>query len=205
VLHVNYRGSGGRGLRFLEAGYGEWGGKMQDDVTDATRWAIEAAGVDPERICIYGTSYGGYAALTGAFREPDLYRCAIGMSGVYYLKLRLESADISGAQCGLSYLREVLGDDRALLDARSPGANADKIAANVMLIHGRQDARAPFEHAERMRDALRAAGHEPGWLSEARARHGITSGDSRERLYPATPAVPHASPGPPAPWQAAGG
>jgi dipeptidyl aminopeptidase/acylaminoacyl peptidase len=185
VLHVNYRGSGGRGLRFLEAGYGEWGAKMQDDITDATRWAIAEAGVDPERICIYGASYGGYAALTGAYREADLYRCAIGMSGVYDLNLMFESGDISGAQRGLSYLREVLGDDRALLDTRSPVANADKIEAKIMLIHGRQDARAPFAHAERMRDALRAADNEPVWLSETRERHGVMSGDNRERVYAA--------------------
>lgn len=185
VLHVNYRGSGGRGIAFLESGYGEWGAKMQDDVTDATRWAIAEAGVDPERICIYGASYGAYAALTGAYREPELYRCAIGMSGVYDLKLMFESGDIAGAQRGLSFLREVLGDDRALLDSRSPAANADKIDAKVMLIHGRQDARAPIAHAERMRDALRAVGNEPVWLTETRERHGIMSADNRERIYTA--------------------
>jgi dipeptidyl aminopeptidase/acylaminoacyl peptidase len=185
VLHVNYRGSGGRGIQFLESGYGEWGGKMQDDVTDATRWAIAQAGVDPQRICIFGASYGAYAALAGAYREPDLYRCAIGMSGVYDLNLMFQSGDISEAQRGLSYLREVLGEDRALLDSRSPVANAERIEAKVMLIHGRQDARTPIEHAERMRDALRNAGNEPQWLPETRERHGIMSGENRERVYSA--------------------
>jgi dipeptidyl aminopeptidase/acylaminoacyl peptidase len=185
VLHVNYRGSGGRGIRFLEAGYGEWGGKMQDDITDATRWAIAEAGVDPARICIFGASYGAYAALTGAYREPDLYRCAIGMSGVYDLNLMFESGDIAGAQRGVSYLREVLGEDRALLDSRSPVANADRIKAKVMLIHGQQDARAPIEHAERMRDALRDEGNEPVWFAETRERHGIMSAENRVRVYTA--------------------
>src|SRR5690606_37595506 len=154
-------GSGGRGIHCPGAGSAEWGGRMQDAIPAATRWASAGAGVDPERLCIYGTSYGGYAALTGAFREPDLYRCAIGMAGVYDLKLMFDSGDIASAQRGLSYLREVLGEDRALLDARSPVANADKIKAKVMLIHGRQDVRAPIAHADRMREALRAAGNEP--------------------------------------------
>ena len=83
VLQVNYRGSGGFGRSFVLAGYGQWGGKMQDDVSDATRWAIEQGIADPQRICIYGASYGGYAALMGVAREPSLYRCAVGYVGVY--------------------------------------------------------------------------------------------------------------------------
>ncbi|MEO6927411.1 MAG: alpha/beta fold hydrolase, partial [Rhodanobacter sp.] len=83
VLQVNYRGSGGYGYAFEKAGWREWGGKMQDDVTDATRWAIAQGIADPTRICIFGASYGGYAALEGAVKEPDLYKCTIGYVGVY--------------------------------------------------------------------------------------------------------------------------
>src|SRR5699024_2497259 len=84
-LQVNYRGSGGRGEDFMRAGWQEWGGEMQNDVTDATRWAIEEGIADPDRICIYGGSYGGYAALMGVIREPELYQCAVGYVGVYDL------------------------------------------------------------------------------------------------------------------------
>ena len=183
VLQVNFRGSGGRGQAFLEAGHGEWGGKMQDDVTDATRWAIEQGIADPERICIYGASYGAYAALAGAFREPELYRCAIGMSGVYDLNLMFERGDIADAERGLSYVREAIGEDPVLLESRSPVANAAAIRANVMLIHGRQDNRAPIEHAERMRDALEKAGRDVVWLTEVGEAHGIMSDANRVRVY----------------------
>src|SRR6185503_1759481 len=76
VLQLNFRGSGGYGNALIQAGTKAWGGAMQDDVTDATRWAIEKGHADKDRICIFGASYGGYAALMGAAREPDLYRCA---------------------------------------------------------------------------------------------------------------------------------
>ena len=82
VLQVNYRGSGGYGYSFEDAGYGNWGTKIQDDITDAARWAIAQGIADPKRICIYGGSFGGYAALMSATSEPDLYRCAIGLAGV---------------------------------------------------------------------------------------------------------------------------
>jgi len=183
VLHLNFRGSGGRGLDFLEAGYGEWGGLMQDDVTDATRWAIAEGLAEPGRICILGASYGGYAALTGAFREPDLYRCAIGISGVYDLNLMFEAGEIADAARGLAYFKETLGDDPAVLESRSPVANAAKILAGVMLIHGQRDARAPILHAERMRDALTEAGREVAWLTETGERHGIMSDANRARVY----------------------
>lgn len=100
VLQVNYRGSGGYGLDFLEAGYGEWGALMQDDLTDATRWAIDQGVTEADSICIYGASYGGYAALMGAVREPDLYRCAIGHAGVYDLELMFEAGDVRRWEVG---------------------------------------------------------------------------------------------------------
>src|SRR5690606_10651105 len=85
VLQVNFRGSGNYGRAFKQAGAQQWGRAMQDDVTDATLWAITQGHADPERICIYGASYGAYAALMGVVREPGLYRCAIGYVGVYDL------------------------------------------------------------------------------------------------------------------------
>src|SRR5207342_1505439 len=87
VLQVNYRGSGGYGRKFREAGMRQWGAAIQDDITDATHWAVNQGYADPNRVCIYGASYGAYAALMGAAREPSLYRCAAGYVGVYNLVL----------------------------------------------------------------------------------------------------------------------
>ncbi|MGO4260114.1 alpha/beta hydrolase family protein [Lysobacter sp. TAB13] len=157
VLQVNYRGSGGYGEAFIQAGRREWGGKMQDDVTDATRWAIEQGIADPARICIYGASYGGYAALMGVAREPGLYKCAAGYVGVYDLPLMHTTGDIQKRGSGESYLRDWIGTPEAL-DKVSPARLAGKIKVPVFLAAGGEDERAPQVHSERMEKALREAG-----------------------------------------------
>src|ERR1044071_1059625 len=95
VVQINYRGSSGYGAQFAAAGNGEWGARMQDDVTDATLWAIGQGIAQEGRICIFGKGYGGYAAFTGVVREPKLYRCAIGLGGYYDLGLLVEQLDAS--------------------------------------------------------------------------------------------------------------
>ena len=119
VLQVNYRGSGGRGRSFQQAGGREWGGAMQDDVTDATRWAIGQGIADKNRICIYGGSYGGYAALMGAAKDPDLYRCAVGYVGVYDLPMMYARGDIQESGSGRTFLKEWLGAREDIAE-RSP-------------------------------------------------------------------------------------
>ena len=183
VLQVNYRGSGYYSLDFQQAGYRDWGGKMQDDLTDATRWAIEQKIAPADRICIYGTSYGGYAALEGAVREPDLYRCAIGYAGVYDLELMLQSGDLPDSNWGKAYLERVLGSDVAALRARSPAYNAQSIKAPVLLIHGTEDGRADFEHAKRMRAALERSQRKVEWLALAREGHGVYDETTRRQVY----------------------
>src|SRR5262249_36606925 len=136
VLRINYRGSGGFGRHFEAAGYRQWGRAMQDDISDATRWTIDERVADPARICIFGGSYGGYAALTGAFEDPDLYRCAIGYSGVYDLPLLFKSGEIANRRWGPSYLKEAVGVETDSLRALSPVYNAERIKAAVMLVHG---------------------------------------------------------------------
>ena len=183
VLQVNFRGSGGRGNDFMLSGYGKWGREMQDDVTDSVKWAIKSGLVDRNRICIYGGSYGAYAALTGAYREPDLFKCAVGMAGIYDLPLMFSRGDIKETDSGVRYLREAVGTDEADMRARSPVYNADKIKAKVMLIHGREDERAPFEHARRMRAALQKVGNEPVWISEVGEEHGFWNENHRAETY----------------------
>lgn len=183
VLQVNYRGSGGRGVEFMAAGFGKWGAEMQDDITDTVRFTIAEGIADPERICIYGASYGGYAAMAGAFRDPDLYRCAVGYVGVYDLPMMFRKGDIPDRDAGVNYLQEALGTDTDDLKARSPSHNAEKIKAATMLIHGKLDDRAPYAHAVAMRKALIAAGNPPQWLIENREGHGFRDHDNRVAMY----------------------
>jgi len=183
VLQVNFRGSGGYGMDFESSGYREWGGKMQDDITDATHWAIDNKLADTDRICIFGASYGGYAALMGAVREPKLYRCAIGYAGIYDLDLMFSSGDIPQSRLGRDYLNKVLGNDVAQLRSRSPAFNAAQIQIPVLLIHGKEDWRADFKQAKTMKAALEANHKEFEWMALSREGHGVYDEETRREVY----------------------
>jgi len=157
VLQVDFRGSGGRGLAFENAGARQWGRAMQDDITDATRWAIGQGIADPKRICLFGYSYGGYASLMGAVREPALYACVAGAVGVYDLDMMHTTGDVQRRGSGEAYLNQWVGPKGQLADA-SPARLADRIKVPVLLAAGGEDERAPIQHTERMEKALRAAG-----------------------------------------------
>jgi dipeptidyl aminopeptidase/acylaminoacyl peptidase len=156
VLQVNFRGSGGYGGAFEHAGYQQWGAAMQDDVTDATRWAIEQGVADPKRVCLYGSSFGGYSALMGVAREPALYACAAGNVGVYDLDMMYGRGDLQARRWGENYLKLVVGEEG--LDARSPAKLAASIKVPVLLAAGELDERTPPEQTKAMERALQAAG-----------------------------------------------
>ncbi|WP_266181165.1 alpha/beta hydrolase family protein [Dyella humicola] len=183
VLQVNYRGSGGYGTEFEHSGYREWGGKMQDDVTDATHWAIAQGITTAGHVCIFGGSYGGYAALEGAVKEPDLYRCAIGYVGVYDLSLMYTDGDISDRTAGKNYLRATLGTDPAELAAHSPINQLDKLKANVMLIVGGQDYRVPPKHGQNLHAALQSRGIAHEWLYKPNEAHGFYDEANTAELF----------------------
>ena len=157
VLQVNFRGSGNHGRAFHLAGKRQWGGKMQDDITDATRWAIQQGIADPKRICLYGASYGGYASLMGVAKEADLYRCAAGYVGVYDLPTMHTDGDIRDKASGRTYLNEWLGPKEDVASV-SPSRLASRIKVPVFLAAGGEDDRAPIQHTEMMEKALRNAG-----------------------------------------------
>ena len=157
VLQVNFRGSGGYGTEFMEKGYGEWGGAMQDDLTDATMWAVKKGIADRERICIYGGSYGGYAALMGVVKEPDLYKCAVGYVGVYDLPTMRKAGDTQQDDFGLKFLDEVLGQNEKTLIDNSPARNVEKIKAKLFIAHGERDIRVPMEQYEVLKESLEQA------------------------------------------------
>ncbi|MFC3550147.1 alpha/beta hydrolase family protein [Lysobacter cavernae] len=155
VLQINFRGSSGYGRAFTQAGAREWGGKMQDDVTDATRWAIQQGIADAGRVCIYGASYGGYSALLGVAKEPDLYKCAAGYVGVYELPLMYEE-DAMRSGSNRTYLQRWVGAREQLAEV-SPTRMADRIKVPVFLAAGGEDQRAPIAHSKLMEKALRKA------------------------------------------------
>ncbi|TQD51605.1 S9 family peptidase [Lysobacter aestuarii] len=182
VLQVNFRGSGGYGRAFENAGARQWGRAMQDDVTDATRWAIEQGHADPARICIYGASYGAYASLMGAAREPGLYKCAAGYVGVYDLPTMHTDGDIQERGSGETYLNDWIGP-REQLAAVSPNRMADKIKVPVFLAAGGEDERAPIQHTEMMERALKQAGVPVESLYYREEGHGFYKEENRREFY----------------------
>lgn len=183
VLQLNFRGSGGYGREFMYSGYRKWGLEMQDDLTDATNWAIESGLANPKRICIYGASYGGYAALMGVVKEPDLYQCAIGYVGVYSLPMFREKGDIPNTQSGMNYLNQAVGSDQADLKRRSPAYNVDKIQAALFLVHGAKDERVPIEQAEFLMAQLDKRGYKYELMVKENEGHGFYKEEHRMELY----------------------
>jgi dipeptidyl aminopeptidase/acylaminoacyl peptidase len=179
VLQVNFRGSAGYGRAFAEAGYRRWGREMQDDVTDATRWAIAQGIADPERICIGGFAYGGYAAMMGVVREPDLYRCAISYAGPHDLRMLYRIGDIEDSEFGRNYLKLVIGEDKSELADASPVTHAAKIRTPVLLLAGNMDRRVPVAHAKDMAAALRKAGKPVELIVKSREGHGFYDPENR--------------------------
>jgi dipeptidyl aminopeptidase/acylaminoacyl peptidase len=161
VIQLNFRGSGGYGEDFQEAGYGEWGTTMQDDLTDVTLWAVNKGYADKERLCIHGVSYGGYASLNAVVREPDLYKCSIPDAGLYEIELQWDKADSfkGRPKAKENFKKRSFGStDKAVLDARSPALHADKIKAELLLVHGTEDVRVPIENAYFLEEQLEKAG-----------------------------------------------
>jgi len=173
VLQPNFRGSSGRGEAFKEAGYQQWGGKLIDDMIDGVKFVGAMPDIDAKRICTFGGSYGGYAAMTMPIREPGMFKCAVGYAGRYEL-LKLGHDDIdSGEKGNQAYFRKTVGTDPEEMKRQSPAYNADKVKVPVMLIHGGKDKRCPVYEYEMMRDGLVKAGNVPETLFEPNEGHGF--------------------------------
>ena len=183
VLQVNFRGSGGYGGKFQELGYKEWGGKMIDDIIDATNFALNEKSIDKSKVCAYGASYGGYAAMMVAAKAPDLYKCTIGYVGVYDLNLMFTEGDIIDSWGGLAYLERAVGNEKDLLSEDSPINRINDIKANIMLIHGDNDRRVPVVHYDEMRDALKKANKPVKEMLFDLSGHGVWNEKSRKKLY----------------------
>ena len=183
VLQVNFRGSGGYGNALLKAGYLQWGDAIQRDIIAGTEWAIANGIAKKDNICIIGSSFGGYSALQSATLAPDLFKCAVGVAGIYDLNIMKSEGDIPLRSFGISFLEQVLGSDQAQLDAYSPVKQVAKLKAQVLIAHGKRDKRAPLEHAERLKDAMDEAGKPYQWLEFNDETHGFYSPQNREVYY----------------------
>ena len=159
VYEPNFRGSDGYGYEYRTAGYGEWGRKMQDDITDGVKKLIADGVADPDRICIVGGSYGGYAALAGATLTPDLYACAVSVNGVSDLPEMLGDQS-KRSPLSEDYWEVRMGASRfspAELNAVSPAELAAQAGAPILLIHSKDDVVVPVAQSRMMRDALKSA------------------------------------------------
>jgi len=182
VMQVNYRGSGNHGWAFRRAGAQQWGGSMQDDLSDATRWAVREGQADASRICIYGASYGAYAALMGAAKEPALYRCAAGYVGVYDLPM-MQRGDVRTARSLGNWSKDWVGEDPAALAAASPNRFAERIKIPVFLAAGGEDEIAPIEHTRMMEAALKKAGVPVESLYFSTEGHGFYTEPHQREYY----------------------
>ena len=183
VLQINFRGSGGYGNAFEKSGYHHWGDLIQQDIIEATEWAIDNQSIDPDRICIYGASFGGYSALMSPAIKPDLFKCAIGYVGVYDLNLMWTDGDIQEYNYGETYLSKAIGKDKATLNKFSPLYNVGKIKAPVFLIHGEEDERVPESHFHAMKKALKKAGNPAETMLVDGEGHGFYKEENRQAMY----------------------
>ncbi len=162
VFQPNFRGSGGYGRRWLEAGFGQWGGRMQDDIVDGVKALVTEGLADPSRICVFGASYGGYAALIQGARHPDLYKCVVSWAGVSDLPRLLKAErESAGADSELYlYDRKSIGDperERERLAQESAITYAATYGPPVLLVHGSADTNVPADQSREFERALRKA------------------------------------------------
>ena len=185
VLQVNYRGSTGYGKSFWQAGFKQWGRKMQDDVTDGVLWAVEQGIADKTRLAIYGGSYGGYAALAGATFTPDLYTCAVSYVVPSNLFTLLESIPPYWEPFREMEYEEI-GDpskDKELLEAVSPVFHADQIKIPLFVAQGANDPRVNKAESDQIVEAVRKNGKDVVYMVKDNEGHGFHNEENRFDFY----------------------
>ncbi len=185
VLQVNFRGSTGYGKEFLNAGNREWGGKMHNDLVDAVQWAIDEGITDPERVAIYGGSYGGYAALVGATFTPDLFKCAVDIVGPSNLITFIETIPPYWSTY-LALLQKRVGNPETesdFLKSRSPLFNVDEIKIPMLIAQGANDPRVKQSESEQIVAAMKAKGLDYEYMLFPDEGHGFAKPENRLRFY----------------------
>jgi dipeptidyl aminopeptidase/acylaminoacyl peptidase len=176
VIQPNFRGSTGYGKAYVDKGQGQWGRGMQDDVDDAVKALVDQGKADSKRVCIMGASFGGYAAMWAAARNPDLYRCAISFAGVSDVKamLRYQRSLLSATRYYPSWRETVQGDKDFDLDTISPLRAVDRITIPLLIAHGDADERVPPSQSRKMHDALAKAGKQHVFVMYENEKHGFS-------------------------------
>ena len=179
VLQPNFRGSTGYGRSYVERGYGEWGRKMQDDLDDGVDWLAGAGTIDPKRVCIAGGSYGGYAALWGAIRNPDKYRCAISLAGVTDVRaiLKYDNKFVIAPRYTKLWRKKIVGEEARDLAAVSPLQQAARLNVPVLIAHGERDTNVPVDQGRKMVTALKGRGATVQSAFYPNAGHGFDRTD----------------------------
>jgi dipeptidyl aminopeptidase/acylaminoacyl peptidase len=183
VLQINYRGSGGYGYAFQKAGQKEWGGKMQDDLTDGVKWAIDQGIADPARVGIYGASYGGYAALAGVTFTPELYCCGVNYVGVSDLNLITSWARGRFDRGSDIFAREWIGDDSTYKHDRSPVNFVDRIRVPTLHAYGFNDPRVVLENWTRLEAKLKQYNKPYEIIIQGNEGHGFHNEAGRIGFY----------------------
>lgn len=185
VLQMNFRGSTGYGRKFWEAGFGQWGLRMQDDITDGVQWLIAQGIADPRRIAIYGGSYGGYATLAGITYTPDLYAAAVDYVGVSNLLTFMNTIPPYWKPM-LTKMYSMVGDpaaDHERLVATSPALNADKIKTPLFIAQGAHDPRVNKDESDQMVAALRSRGVDVEYMVKDNEGHGFHNDENKFEFY----------------------
>ena len=190
VMQINYRGSGGYGRRFIDIAWQKWGLEMQDDITDGVLWAIDQGIADPNRICIYGASYGGYATMAGITKTPELYKCAVNYVGVVDLVALLDYHHrFRNANFLQAWGKRAIGDrkaDRERLLATSPINHLDKVKVPLYVVHGKRDPRVPHDtQFMPLIRKLKGTEIDYDFMVKNREGHGFRGEENRIELYTA--------------------
>ncbi len=187
VFQPNFRGSDGYGLDFRNAGFGEWGRKMQTDISDGVAELARRGMVDPKRACIVGASYGGYAALAGVTLQQGLYRCAVSYAGVSDLNYLITKEVGDDENAGSRYLRRFLGAEHGdgAVRALSPARLADRADAPILLIHGEADTVVPIGQSREMERVLKRAGKPVEFVSLKGEDHWLSRDATRKAMLAA--------------------
>lgn len=186
VLRINYRGSSGYGKAFREAGYHSYGTLIEDDIDAAIEHVLANYSLDAQRMCVVGSSYGGYSALVAAVRWPQRFRCVVSISGVSDRALFFTASDSGRSEEGRKLLEKIIGDpnaDLAQMQETSPLYRYQDIQVPVMLVHGLEDRRVDYEHTRRMLRMLDLAGRTPVGLEFQGEGHGFEKAENIEKLW----------------------
>lgn len=175
VLQPNFRGSTGFGKAFVERGVGAWGRGMQDDIDDGVAWLAGSGIADAKRVCIMGASFGGYAAMWAAARNPDIYRCAISFAGISDVgaMLRYDRKQFSAPRYFSDWRDRVAGDKSFQLDQISPVRAIDRMTVPILIAHGSKDSNVPMSQSRRLHDALIKAGKAHDYVIYEGEGHGF--------------------------------